>query len=302
MRNQEAYPMKSRYHRTAAKLIVITGLLCLVPAAAIDLIPGEVIAPVADTKFFLLSYQLSERGDNFKNNTRFISGSKIETQQLQMRAGASFDINNFPAFFYAQLPVGTIEPSGTLSNKVGDSGIGDTSFLLAIWPYSNRDTGEYLGVAGYLTLPTGSYEPRRTFLNMGANRTTSALQIGYQRSVMRNLEWMAALDGIWFGKNDDYSIAHATLRQKNLYNVQTGLRYVIDDRYSLAATHFYSQGGETNINGVDSNDPTALQRWQITGAAIFDFGRVTVQYGRDLSTKNGFIETSRMIIRYGVRF
>jgi hypothetical protein len=290
------------HKRTAAKLFTLTALLCLQQAAAIDLIPGEIIAPIAGTKQLLLSYQLSERGDYFKNNSRLLSGPKIQTEQLQVRAGSAFDLYSFPAFFYAQLPVGSIEPSGTLSNKVGDSGIGDTSFLLAIWPYSNRDTGEYLGVGGYLTLPTGSYEPRRTFLNMGANRTTSALQIGYQRSLMRNLEWMSALDGIWFGKNDDYSIVHATLQQKNLYNFQTGLRYSINDRYSLAATHFFSQGGETNINGIDKNDATSLQRWQITGAANFDFGRVTVQYGRDLSTKNGYIENSRFIIRYGMRF
>jgi hypothetical protein len=93
-----------------------------------------------------------------------------------------------------------------------------------------------------------------------------------------------------------------TLLQKNLYNFQTGLRYGINDRYSLAAVHFYSQGGETNVNGIDKNDATSLQRWQITGAANFDFGKITVQYGRDLETRNGFIETSRLIIRYGMRF
>lgn len=294
--------MNSSHISKAAQLIGITGLLFLKHAAAIDLIPGEIIAPVAGTKQFLLSYQLSERGDYFKNNSRFLTGPKIETKQLQVRAGYAFDIYNLPAFFYTQLPVGTIEPSGTLSNRVGDSGIGDTSFLLAIWPYSNRETGEYLGVGGYLTLPTGSYEPKRTFLNMGANRTSSALQIGYQRSLVPKLEWMSAVDGIWFGKNDDYSIIHATLKQKNLYNFQTGLRYVINDRYSLAAVHFYSQGGETNINGVDSNDATSLKRWQITGAGMFDFGKITVQYGRDFETKSGYIENSRLIIRYGMRF
>jgi hypothetical protein len=202
VKKKQAHPMNSGFHRTAAKLIVITGMLCLKQAAAIDLIPGETIAPIAGTKFFLLSYQLSERGDKFTNNSR-IRGSKIKTEQLQVRAGYAFDMNSFPTFFYAQIPVGTIEPSGTLSNKVGNSGIGDMSFLLAVWPYSNHDTGEYLGVGAYLTLPTGSYEPQRTFLNMGANRMSSALQIGYQRSIMRNLELMSAIDGVSFATNED---------------------------------------------------------------------------------------------------
>ena len=292
--NSSNCPYLSQFFCTA--VILLSQQAC-----AIDLIPGEIIAPEAGTKTFLVSYQLSERGDSFKNGGLSQRGTKIETEQVQVRAGYAFDMRGMPSFFYAQLPIGTITPSGSLNSLKADSGMGDTSFLLAIWPYSNRDTGEYLGVGGYLTLPTGSYEAKRS-LNMGANRVSSALQVGYQRSLMRNLEWMTALDGVWFGKNDDYSAFHVPLRQKNLYNGQTGLRYLINDKYSVAAVYFYSQGGETNINGVDKNDVTSLQRWQITAAGIFDFGRLTVQYGRDITTRTGFIENSRLIIRYGARF
>lgn len=284
------------------KHLAVAILFWLPHAHAIDLIPGEIIAPKAGMNQFLVSYQLSERGDYYKDAQRFRPGTKIETEQVQVRLGTAFTLYTLPSFLYAQLPIGSIEPSGTLKNRTGDTGNGDASFLLAIWPYSNRDTGEYLAVGGYLTLPTGSYEARRTFLNMGANRTTAALQVGYQRSLTKNIEWMTAIDGVWFGKNDDYSAAHLPFTQKNLYTSQNGLRYLINDRYSLAATHFYTQGGETSVNGVDNNDPMSLQRWQITGAANLDTGRITIQYGRDLETRNGYIETSRLIIRYGARF
>jgi hypothetical protein len=294
--------MTLSYRHSILKLLCLVILFWQRHAIAIDLIPGEIIAPNPGVKKFLVSYQLSERGDYFKNGSRFRPGTKIESEQIQIRLGTSFDLYSLPAFIYTQLPMGNIQPAGILSKLPGDSGTGDVSFLLAVWPYSNRDTGEYLAVGGYLTLPTGSYDARRSSLNMGANRISSALQVGYQRSLARNLEWMTAVDGVWFGKNDDYGLAHVPLRQQNLYSAQNGLRYFISDRYSLAATHFYTQGGETNLNGLDLNDPISLQRWQITGAANFDFGRVTVQYGRDLETKNGYIETNRLIIRYGTRF
>jgi hypothetical protein len=294
--------MKLSHPVISIKLISLTALFWLQQANAIDLIPGELIAPRAGTNQFLVSYQLSERGDYYKDGRKLISGSKIEAEQIQIRLGSAFDIYGLPSFIYAQLPVGSIEPSGTLRNRTGSSGNGDASFLLALWPYSNRDTGEYLAVGGYLTLPTGSYEARNTFLNMGANRTTTALQIGYQRSLTKNLEWMTAVDGVWFGKNDDYSAAHVPFTQKNLLTSQTGLRFLIDERYSLAASYFYTQGGETSVNGKENNDPISLKRWQITGGVNLDSGRVTVQYGRDLETRNGYLETSRLIVRYGARF
>lgn len=294
--------MNSSNRRCVSQFFCVAAALCSLQASAIDLIPGEIIAPQAGVKQFLVSYQLSERGNYFKDGSPFRRGTKIESEQFQLRAGNAFELQGMPTFFYAQVPVGTITPGGTLNSLTGDSGVGDTSFLLAVWPYSNRDTGEYLGFGGYLTLPTGSYDARRTFLNIGANRVSSALQVGYQRSLTRNLEWMTALDGVWFGKNDDYSAAHVPLRQKNLYNAQTGLRYLINDQYSLAAVYFHSQGGETNLNGTDNNDAISLQRWQITGTGNFDFGRVSVQYGRDLETRNGYIENSRLILRYGMRF
>ncbi len=202
-----------------------------------------------------MSYQLSERGDYFKNGSRFRPGTKIESEQIQIRLGTSFDLYSLPAFIYAQLPMGNIQPAGTLSKLPGDSGTGDVSFLLAVWLYSNRDNGEYLAVGGYLTLPTGSYDARRSSLNMGANRISSALQVGYQRSLVRNLEWMTAVDGVWFGKNDDYGLAHVPLRQQNLYTAQNGIRYIISDRYSLAATHFTHKVEKQILTGLTSTIP-----------------------------------------------
>jgi hypothetical protein len=108
---------------------------------------------------------------------------------------------------------------------------------------------------------------------------------------------MSAIDALWYGENDDKAITHQSLNQKALYSAQTALIYKFNSTYSTAVGYFYSVGGETSLNGVNQGDRTQSQRYQLSGIGNFPFGRVSLQYGQELSTKNGFIEDSRWILR-----
>ena len=189
--------------------------------------------------------------------------------------------------------MGAVYPQG----YAGDAGIGDASFAFAFWPYANRDTKTYFGLAGYLVAPTGSYEAGRVF-NMGENRYKTALQAGYQRPITEKTSWMAAFDALWFGDNTDYQAQHNKLEQNALYTTQFCLRYDFNPQYSIAATYFYSFGGEAAVNGIDANNQTQLHRYQLSGVANYSFGRVMLQYGSDLKTENGYFEDQRLILRY----
>ena len=83
-----------------------------------------------------------------------------------------------------------------------------------------------------------------------------------------------------------------------LYTAQTALRCSITPTYAVGATYFYTTGGETTVNAINQHDTTKLQRFQLTATGQYTFGRLTLQYGRDLKTDNGFIEDSRWIVRY----
>jgi hypothetical protein len=112
---------------------------------------------------------------------------------------------------------------------------------------------------------------------------------------------MAALDAVWSGKNNDCGVAclnHQNLEQKPLYTLQSGLSYTINPTFSLSSAYFYSVGGETSWDGVSRNNLTQLQRYQVSGIANFSFGRILLQYGGDLETRNGYLEDSRWIVRY----
>ena len=272
-----------------------TMSLCL-PAAAVDLQPGEIRAPKPDIDTMTLTYQFSERGTRYVNGQTQTGDTRIASAQLQARLGHSFEFAERPAYAFVQLPTGYVHPQGSLSAQSGDAGISDATLLLAWWPHADHAAQRYFAVAGYLTLPTGSYSAERNF-NMGGNRYSGTLQTGFQLPLVDHLNWMTAVDGVWFGKNGDYRATHDVLEQRPLYTAQSALQYFLNGRYSVAAAYFYTTGGETSINGLLRNDTTRLQRYQLSAIANFDFGRVTLQYGGDLQTENGYIENSRWTLR-----
>lgn len=277
---------------------LLLGMFIHIPQSlAIDLQPGEIRAPKPDSNLLMLTYQHSERGSRYLHGEKQLGEPEIQASQLQIRAGRSFEIKEYPAFLYMQTPIGYVHPEGSLSNNQGDSGIGDTTFLLAFWPYAQHKTGSYFATGAYLTIPTGSYNHERVF-NVGQNRYNVALQAAYQSTITEDLHWMAAFDTVWFTDNDKFGARSQTLSQDALYTSQMGLQYIINPRYSLGATYFYTKGGETSIDDVRRDDILKLQRYQLTATANFSFGRIMLQYGEDLKTENGFIENSRWTLRY----
>lgn len=281
---------------TQLSLIALSAFTHADLAHAIDLQPGEVSAPKPGYNLVQISYQKSERGDKYLHGDKQPGSPEISASQLQVRLGRTFEVVDHPAIFYIQTPMGYVHPD-LVTKPEGDSGMGDMSMLLAFWPYANAETETYFAVGAYLTLPTGSYDHNRSF-NVGQNRYSSALQVGVQDALTNQLSWMAALDAVKFGDNNEFGTQNKTLEQNALYTAQVGLRYDLNTMYSLAATYFYSTGGETSVNSISRDDVTRLNRYQLSGVLNTRTGRFTLQYGGDINTENGYIEGSRWILRY----
>lgn len=192
-------------------------------ALAIDLNPGDVRAPPAGLKALRLTYQHSQLDDSDANLS-------FRSEQLQARLGGAFTLGEMPAYAFVQVPlVRNTDQSGNPNvPDVGSvSGLGDTSLGLAIWPHADPVQRTYFGLAAYLFLPTGDYDAERlSWLNPGANRTSLALQVGYERPLLPRLQWMSAADALWFGSNDAWGADRQKRQQKPLYSAQTGVQYL----------------------------------------------------------------------------
>lgn len=100
-------------------------------ADAIDLQPNDARPPPAGINSIQVAYQHFERGDLYSQGNKIATDSKISSDLYLWRLGHSFQISNQPAYFYVQTPVGAVHPQRALSVASGDSGVGDTTLLLA---------------------------------------------------------------------------------------------------------------------------------------------------------------------------
>ena len=273
-----------------ATFAIATGFS--VSAWAIDLQPGDATAPPPGLRSVQLSYLNAERVG--------ASNARMDQNQIQFRYTQAFELNQKPALFYLHTGTGKNEPVGALAPYPADNGMIDTTLVFAYWPYVDRASKTYMGVAGYLISPTGSYSSDRA-INMGENRYRWAGQIAYQTRIAPDLDWMSAFDTLWFGKNDaSRSLANqlGTLEQKALYSAQTGLLYHLNQRYSFAAAYFYSEGGETVFKGSAQNNSIKSHRYQLSAIGQYSFGRLTLQYGQDIDNNATLEDKHRVFLRY----
>lgn len=284
----------------------IASFLVLHSALAIDLQPNDIVAPLPGRTAISISYINSQNNNLYINNVPTGASPNLESNLGLFRLGHTYSIGSLPAVSYIQTGGGTLSPDGSLSAYPASQGMTDTTIVTAIWPYSNRTTRTYLGVAAYASLPTGEYSNTKP-LNLGSNRYSQALQVGYQRPVTKNIDGAFAFDTVWYGANSQCAAACSSatnlqLTQKPLYSTQVGPIYRINQTYTLAATYVYVTGGETAFNGIERNNTVVTQRYFVSGVAHTSVGRFMVQYGNDISTMNGFMESRRLAVRYTKAF
>ena len=273
---------------------------------AIDLQPNDVVAPPPDKTYAMISYFGTKNTTFYRNgntvSSRAFQNPVIENNSAILRVARSYNFFGLPAVSFFQMPYTQIAPSGSLSSMSGKSGFGDLTLATAVWPYANRESRTYLGVAGYVTLPVGSYENDRV-LNLSENRYRFDLQIGFQKPIVGNLDGMIAVDTRWFSANNSCaaacsSLTNVTLSQKPVTTLQIGPIYKINETFTVGASYFYVSGGATTINGVTQDNPIRTQRFLLSLLAYTKIGRFSVQYGRDMETENGFTQNRLLALRY----
>jgi len=277
-------------------------------AWAIDLQPNDIVAPPPDKNLITISYFNAENSTFYNNGSVGISKPKslytnpvIDSQLALLRGARTYMLGELPAVSYVQLPYGTVSPAGSLSSQSTDSGVGDLTLATAIWPYHNKATRTYVGLAGYLISPTGNYSGQRAF-NLSENRFRTDIQLGFQAPIFDSVDGMIAVDTMWFGGNSQCATAcglssNASLTQKPLTTTQLGPIYRINQIFTVGAAYFYVAGGATSINNNYMNNVVNTQRFLLTSQAHTPIGRISLQYGRDMEIKNGFVQTRVLALR-----
>ncbi|NDC51303.1 MAG: transporter [Burkholderiaceae bacterium] len=294
--------------KSAKFCLLVYGTLSVLSshALAIDLQPNDIVAPTPDRTAISISYVNAQNTTLYVNNVPTGASPNLESNLGIVRLGHTYTIGSLPAVSYVQVGGGTLSPDGSLSAYPASQGMTDTTIATAIWPYANHTTRTYFGVAAYLSLPTGEYSSTKAF-NLGNNRYSQALQLGYQRPITKSVDGAFAFDTVWYGANSQCAAACSSatnlqFTQKPLYSSQIGPIYRINQTYTVAATYVYVTGGETAFNGIERNNTVVTQRYFVSGVAYTKIGRFMLQYGNDIATMNGFMESRRLALRYTKSF
>lgn len=301
-RMMQNLPLPSTLYKKRANLFLLAALFFISGSShALDLNPFDIVAPLPDKTFFSAALINSELEGIYTNGNKSNPSRTLSSNQLQLRLGRSYSLGGYTGLSFVQLPIGMLRPGGAASNSPTDYGLGDITLATALWPYADRQTRTYLGLAGYLTLPTGSYSNQQLF-NLGNKRVSGDIQIAYQTALTKDLDGTAGFDVMWFGPNNQFGKNNAQLTQKPLYTAQIGPIYHINPTFSVAATYLYLWGSETALNGMSNNNALQTHRYLLSAVATTSKGRFTLQYGTNLDTQFGFNETRRVILRYAVAF
>lgn len=279
------------------KIPALCCALVCTRALAIELLPNDAVAPPPDLTFATAFYQNLKYNDWYVNNQKSISNPSMNINLGGVRLARSYNIGSYPGITYVQVSAGGAQATGSAAVSGNDSGLTDTAIATAVWPYANHETRTYFGLAGYVFLPTGSYDKMRP-VNLGENRYKADLQAGYQTQLTTNLAGMLAFDTMWFGANDQANANNDRLTQKPLYTTQLGPIYRFNRIFTLGANYLYIVGGEPSVNGQSQNRMVQTQRYYVTLLTHLPAGRIALQYGNDIETRNGFQESRRFQVRF----
>jgi hypothetical protein len=128
---------------------------------------------------------------------------------------------------------------------------------------ANADIETIVGVALAMRLPTGDYLEDK-LMNLGQNRFVFRPQLGITH---KRGKWTTELTGevAFHTKNDEFFNGN-TRRQDPLYFIHGHLIHTFKPGVWAGASFGYNYGGESSINGVDSNNKKQNIGWALSFA------------------------------------
>jgi len=281
------------------RVMALITILLASPASALDLGPRDGVPPPAGISGVSIEYS-DRRFDGSLDINGLSLGATLDREAVNLRWGHSLRLAGRPAYFYGELPLVEYAADGAVTDTFDidpGSGPGDLALAMAIWPYADRDASRYVGVAGYLLLPTGEYEAHRTFganLNPGNNRVAGILQTGIHQGLGHGVALSVAADVMVFEDNDRYigarldqtfqPAAPGRLEVKPYYTGQASLSWQPMPGMTLASSYYIDRGGESRVDGGDWESAVNRERYGLLAqVALSRQWMVSASYKRPIN-------------------
>jgi hypothetical protein len=283
---------------------ILIGLLTMLTGKAQDLEPRSLSNIPIKSNFAVASYAYSE-GNILVDNTLPIEDLNASLNNFVFAYARSFKLFNKLAKVDVILPYSIGEFSGkvididssTYRNGFGDPAVRLSLILIGAKPLSGVDFMKQeqekfkFGVSLRIRPPLGQYDSSK-LINLGANRW--ATKFGLAGSYDLSGKWIleGQINTWFFSKNNSFFNGNS-IKQKPLITFQTHVTHIFKPGIWAAASYGISRLGETQVNGIDKNDPQNASRLGLAFAyklnqksslkLAFTSG-VTARYGADFNT------------------
>lgn len=256
-------------------------------ASAIDTQPLDFIPAPPGTNGALL-YGLYSNSNGAHINGAPVQGT-LDSYVLISRYVHYFDLFGATANFNFLLPVGSMQRASVGGASMGDTtGVGDLEAIGTLWLVNNPTEGKYLAIAGYLGVPTGSYNANEQ-LNMGGNRLFEAIQLGGVYRFAKGWFIEGVADVTFYGDNTKYGSDWHTLCQETTYTVQTWLTYAATDKLNLSVGYGGYWGGAQSANGTPLGFNSEKQQVRVAASYFLTpTFQVLAQLNHDFAVSGGF--------------
>lgn len=290
-------PFSKQRYVSIASAAFTTLLLSSGSAQAVDMDAGDYTALPPGTNLAMGYYQFATRDALYSDGNKAPINAGLDSHIGILRGVHFTEIGGFTVDPQFLLPIGKLEGKDDTSSLGDASGIGDLTLAATVWLLNEPESNTYFGITPFVYAPTGSYD-QKDALNLGENRWRYALQAGYITGLTPKISLDLAGDVTFYGENDKYGAAKATLKQDPSYQLQSFFRYHMTSQWDLRAGLSHTLGGETSVDGVDQGDRMSYTKMTL-GTAWFATPslQLLANYGRDLSVKNGFKEKHRINLR-----
>lgn len=288
--------------RKLARVVGVSTALglaaAIVPSTrAADVDAGDYTAMPAGTNLGLVYYQHAERKSLYADGHKAPLNARLDSDVGILRGVHFMQLGDYIVDPQFLLPFGSLRGKDDTKSLGDDSGIGDLILASTVWLVNEPAKRRYFGITPYVYVPTGSYDNDHA-LNLGENRWKYTLQAGYIQGLTDKLTLDLVADVTFFGKNDEYGPAKATLKQSELFQGQAFLRYNFTDAFDVRVGVSRLWGGETKVDGVRQDDEPDTSKFSVGASYFVTKGtQLLVNYGQDMSVENGFKEHNRINLR-----
>ena len=260
-------------------------------AGAIDLQQCDYMPQPEGTSFISATHNYQTTHRLTEENQSSIGNRTYENVNI-----SSIRLVHYEAVDDIPVVVGIFQSAGTYGARLSGvqlndaTGVGDSVLLTGFWPINRPDTGTYLGIASFTTVPDGQYNPSRTD-NMGGNRWVEDNQMGLLQAVSPRIMLELLGDLIHYTDNDNAGAnGHKVLSQAPSTQFQSWLTYFILPQWNIAAGYDQRWGGSQELNGVTNYMAVNETQIRLATQYVMD-NRVSMMFSafHDMSRDGGLL-------------